>query len=210
MESLKYVAAASEDLIRRARLGDPAALGQLLEQRRPYLKLLSARYLAGGLQARVDSSDIVQQTCLSVHKRIQDFDTDDPVRFLAWLREIHLQNIKNVLREHVGTHKRTLTREEASVATMILEDRWTSSSPSQRLLDQESAVQLAVALESLSLPQREAIRLRFLEGLPLKETARCMERSEPTVVGLIHRGLVKLKELLQAEPADTCEQGERQ
>lgn len=201
MDSQRDFAATGEVLLRQARAGDAAALGQLMERHRPYLKLLSVRYLVGALQARVDSSDIVQQTCLSVHKRIQDFDTDDPAKFLAWLREIHLQNVKNALREHIGTDKRSLTREESMAATLVLEDRWTTTSPSQRLMDQETSVQLAIAMEGLSGPQREAIRLRFLEGMTLKETAQWMDRSEPTVVGLIHRALVRLKEVLPAEMA---------
>lgn len=195
-------ASRTQDLLRRARKGDPDALGNLLEQHRPYLRLLSQRRLGPALNARLDASDIVQQTCLSIHKKIDAIKTDDPAVFLAWLREVHDQNIKNVLREHLGTAKRSLTREEVGAATMILEDRDQAPSPSRRLMDQEDAVRLAMALECLSEPQREAIRLRFLEGLRLTEVAAQMQRSEPTVVGLISRALLKLKAKLQAEVGD--------
>ena len=88
----------------------------------------------------------------------------------------------------MGTGKRSLTREEAGAATIILEDRETAPLLSRRMMDQEAAVQFAIALECLSDPQREAIRLRFLEGLRLtREVAARMERTEPTVVGLIYR-----------------------
>lgn len=184
------------ELLRRARKGEKSALGRLLETHVPYLRLLSERYLTGGLGARVGSSDIVQETCLSVHKRIRDFDSDDPEKFLAWLREIHLQNVKNVLRDHLRTGKRALTREDAMAATLIVEDPSPQVQPSQRLLLTERSVQLAQALEQLSEPQREAIRLRFLEGLLLREVAARMQCAEPSVVGLIHRGLLRLKDVL--------------
>lgn len=190
-------------LLQRARRGESSALGRLLDRHVPYLRLLTDRYLKGGLRARVGSSDIVQQTCLSVHKRIRDFNSDDPEKFLAWLREIHLQNVKNVLRDHLQAEKRTLDREEALAATLIVKDPSPVIEPSQRLLQSELSVELAKALDTLSEPQREAIRLRFLEGLLLKDVATQMQRSEPTIVGLIHRGLVKLKDVLPAHAIDS-------
>ena len=62
------------ELIRRARQGDEKALGQLLDGHRAYLKLLAQRAVGGRLEARVDSSDLVQQTCLSAFKNFQSFD----------------------------------------------------------------------------------------------------------------------------------------
>lgn len=69
-------AASSEviDLIRRACDGDSAALGELLDGHRPYLKILTQRQLDPKIEARLDASELVQQTCLSVFRRIEQFE----------------------------------------------------------------------------------------------------------------------------------------
>src|SRR5688500_2620695 len=69
-------------LLDRARTGDAAAVGELLEAHRPLLKFLAMRYLDGPLGARLDASDLVQQTCLSVWGRIAQFDGHDPAAFV--------------------------------------------------------------------------------------------------------------------------------
>src|SRR5580704_11057698 len=62
--------AVNRELIERARVGDQAALGELLEKYRRYLWGLADKLLDDRAAARIDASDIVQQTCLSVHKHI--------------------------------------------------------------------------------------------------------------------------------------------
>jgi RNA polymerase sigma-70 factor (ECF subfamily) len=51
--------------------------------------------------------------------------------------------------------------------------------------------------------QRRVIELRHLRGLPVAEVAELMERSRPAVVGLLYRGLKRLRILLEAEDGGT-------
>ena len=186
--------------IQRARDGDPDALGELLEQHRGYLKVLAQRIFEGKLQARLDASDAVQRTCLSVHKAIRDFRGETPAEFLVWLRQIHEGNLYNLLREHLG-QRRGVNREDASAAEAmdsLIADA-VQSTPSQRILRDENSVQLTAALERLLPDQREAVRLRYLEGLTVKEIALALKRSEKAAGALILRGLAALRKLL-ADP----------
>src|SRR5580704_8652172 len=80
--------AVNRELIKRARGGDHAALGELLEKYRRYLWGLADRMLDDRAAARIDASDVVQQTCLSVHKQITEFEGHDDAQFVAWLRQI--------------------------------------------------------------------------------------------------------------------------
>ena len=91
--------AVNRELIERARGGDQVALGELLEKYRRYLWGLADRMLDDRAAARIDASDVVQQTCLSVHKQITEFDGHDDAQFAAWLRQIHERNIRNAARE---------------------------------------------------------------------------------------------------------------
>ena len=69
-----------------------------------------------------------------------------------------------------------------------------SSSPSQRMMRDEAAVVLAICLEQIPETQRQAIRMRYLEGMSLKEISERIEKSEMAVAGLLKRGLRALRE----------------
>lgn len=174
-------------------------MGQLLEHHRPYLKLLARRIIGEQLASRLDESDIVQQTCLSVFGRIEGFDGDDPDQFVAWLRTIHENNVRNVLRDHVSTQKRSVNRELALETDVGVHEIAPSqqSSPSQRLMQGEQAVRLAAALQKLSPDQREAVRLRYLEGWSLAEISEHTDRTKHSIAGLIKRGLSSLRKELR-------------
>lgn len=181
-------------LIAQARDGDSSALGQLLEHHRGYLKVLAQRMLGVQMQPRLDASDVVQRTCLSVQKAIAEFRGTTTPQFLVWLRQIHEGNVQNALREHLAG-KRDVGREAnataAEIESVIIDS--TQSTPSQRVLRDERAVRLAAELDSLPEDQREAIRLRYLEGLSLTEVGVVLNRSTKAASALILRGMVKLK-----------------
>lgn len=199
------VSTTPEILFERARGGDRAAVGELLEYCRPYLRLIAERMLDDRLTPRFDASDIIQQTCLSVLKRFESFEGNDHAQFLAWLRRLHEHNLLNAARDHRDAEKRDIRRE-------IPVDRFRSgldglaasvSSPSQRLLADERAMILAMALEQLPDRQREAIRCKYLEGLTVDEVAAHLKTTRYAVVGLLNRGLATLRHTLQQENSVT-------
>jgi RNA polymerase sigma-70 factor (ECF subfamily) len=55
---------------------------------------------------------------------------------------------------------------------------------------------LADALTKLPADQRQAIELHHLQGCPLAEVARQLDRSKGAVAALLFRGLRKLREVL--------------
>src|SRR5205823_3275559 len=71
------------------------------------------------------------------------------------------------------------------------------ASPSEQAIRQEQLFQLADALADLPEDQRTAVELHYLRDAPLAEIAATMQRSEPSVAGLLRRGLDKLRGLLQ-------------
>ena len=60
-------------LLAKARAGDTAALGTLLEQYRGYLTLLARTQIGRRLQGKADAADLVQETFLQVHQHITGF-----------------------------------------------------------------------------------------------------------------------------------------
>ena len=70
------------------------------------------------------------------------------------------------------------------------------STPSQRAADNEQLQRLADALIQLTDDQQQAVILHHLHAMKLTEVATQLGRSLEATAGLVHRGLKKLKELL--------------
>jgi len=70
------------------------------------------------------------------------------------------------------------------------------TTPSQKAIRGEQANRLAQALAALPDDQREAVRLRHLEGWALAEIAVRVGRSSAATAGLIKRGMKALRRRL--------------
>jgi RNA polymerase sigma-70 factor, ECF subfamily len=184
--------AAIVDLIRRARAGDREALGELLDAHRGYLRGVAEKLLNPRIAARIDASDVVQQTCLSIHKRIGEFDGEDAAQFVAWLRQVHERNIQNVVRDQLRAQKRAAARDEPLADLDAPAARQTS--PSRRAMRGEEAVRLSEALAKLPQNEQQALRLRYLEGRTLGEVCLEMGLTKDALVWLMKRAMKKVKD----------------
>ncbi len=191
-------------LIRQARDGDSDALGRLLDQYRAYFQILAARGIGARLGRRVNASDVVQQTMLEACRDFVQFLGSGEPELVAWLERILQRNISQLVRDHVATQKRAIGREQTrdgadSSQAERFDPAAQHSSPSQRAMRGEDAIHLARALASLPEDQREAVRLRHLEGWSLAEISEHFERTPTATAGLIKRGMQKLREKLGGE-----------
>jgi RNA polymerase sigma-70 factor, ECF subfamily len=187
-------------------MSDAAPTGRELEAFRDFLRLLARAGLDPRLQAKLDPSDIVQQTLLEAHRDLANFRGRTPEELRAWLRQVLARNLANALRDF-RRERRDVGREQAldalaaqssaRVAMWLAAD---GSSPSAGLERQEDAARLAAALEELPPAQREAVVLRHLHGWSLHDIARHTGKSTTAVAGLIHRGLNRLRERLEGGP----------
>ena len=197
---MTHTTAQFEELVRRAREGEQPALGKLLEGYRGYLRVLAEREIGPQLQRRISASDLVQQTFLSAWRNFGEFAGADAGQFLAWLRKIHERNIRDTLRDQVFAQKRAVGREQPLHPGSSADDGHLpdtrSISPSARAMLDEAAVRLARALEKLPDEQREAVRLRHLEGWSLGAIATHLGRSKLAVAALLKRGLAAVRKQL--------------
>lgn len=195
------------ELIQQARAGDGAALDRLLQLYREYLKLLVRSRAGGRLQARVDGSDIVQETLLRAARNIGQFEGDDEKDWCAWLARIAENEVIHQMRHHLGAAKRAAAREQrmddgASDGASRLQVWFakTQTSPSLAVMRKERAMLLANALARLPEDYREVLILRHLEGLEFNDVACRMDRSAGAVRVLWTRALKQLREELQSGP----------
>ena len=175
-----------------------------LERFRHYLSLLARAELGPKYRAKLDASDIVQQTLLDAHKKFDQFAGSTSAELAAWLRQILASNLADVFRAY-GREKRDIGRERSLFDSVDQSsarlEAWleaVQTSPIDRADRNEQLLRLAGALAQLPDEQCQAIELHHLQGMTLAEVARELGRTEPSVAGLLRRGLRKLRELLDA------------
>jgi RNA polymerase sigma-70 factor (ECF subfamily) len=195
-----------DTLLARARAGDAAALGALLEAHRPYLELLARVQLGRRLRGKADAADVVQETFLEAHRDLPAFRGTTAGEFAAWLRQVLARNLANLLRRYFGTQARDprLERELADDLDQSSEmlgavPAAPQSTPSRQAARREDAVRLADALGRLSADYRDVLVLRYLEGLSFPDVAARMGRSVDSVEKLWVRALARLRQMMGAE-----------
>jgi RNA polymerase sigma-70 factor (ECF subfamily) len=176
---------------------------QELARLREYLCLLARLQVRPLVQAKLDVSGVVQQTLLEAHQAWSQLEGRAEVEKVAWLRRALANNLADALRK-LRTAKRDIGREKSleqaleqssgRVADWLAAEQ---STPSEQAMHHEQSLQLAEALATLPENQRRAIEMKHLNGLSLVETAQQLECSTASVVGLLHRGVQRLRELMQ-------------
>jgi RNA polymerase sigma-70 factor (ECF subfamily) len=176
-----------------------------LEKYREYLCLLARTRLDPRLRGNLDTSDVVQQTLLKAYQGLDQFRGRSDAELAAWLRQILADEVDKILAQKRDVAREraiqnALDKSSARIETWLAADQ---SSPSQRASREEELLLKARALVQMPDDQRQAVELKHLHGRTVEEAAWEMGMSKPAVVGLLFRGMKKLRLLLE-EP-DSCE-----
>ncbi|MFO0959714.1 MAG: sigma-70 family RNA polymerase sigma factor [Isosphaeraceae bacterium] len=188
------------ELLLRARSGDEAALGCLLESYNGYLRIVAASLLRVAPRMAVDASDVVQETKLKACRGFPQFGGDDESQLVAWLRRILVNHVFTLCRKrgHAGRAAESLEAlldRSSSRAHRALAA--TGSSPSSHESRREQAVRVADALDCLEPDHREVLVLHYLDDLPHAEIGRRMNRSEGASRMLLMRAAMAFERKLR-------------
>jgi RNA polymerase sigma-70 factor (ECF subfamily) len=174
-----------------------------LEHYREYLRVLARLQLDARLQAKLDPSDLVQQTLLKAHEKRDQFRGTTEGEFTAWLRQILADQLAKGLRRYatgardVGLEQslqQSLSASSARLEAWLVDQ---APQPSGQAAHNEELLRLSAALAQLPEDQRRAVELKHLKGLPASEVAAAMGKSTRAVAGLLLRGLKRLRQLLE-------------
>ncbi len=187
---------------------DEFPVGADLERYRHYLRLLAGAQLGSRPGARIDPSDLVQQTLLEAYQKRHQYRGGSDAERAGWLRMILARNVADALRAQ-GRLKRDVARER-SLEHELAESSarlgaWLADegpSPSEHAQRHEQAIRLADALTRLSADQREALVLHYWQGYTLAEVCAQLRRTPGSVAGLLKRGLKNLRQELGAIRSD--------
>jgi RNA polymerase sigma-70 factor (ECF subfamily) len=194
----------AEGLLRRARAGDQAAPGPLLERYRHYLTLLARLQIGRRLQGKFDPADVVQETFLQAHGKFDQFQGSTEAEFVGWLRQILASRLAKFLRHYWGTRGRDVRLErqlrvDLDRSSQALGRALASpaDSPSKEAARREQAVTVANALERLPEHYREVILLHEFEDLNFADVGQRLGRTVDSVKNLWLRALARLRALLE-------------
>lgn len=189
-------------LLAQAQAGSRAAFDQLFERHRPYLCRVIDLRLDRRLGARVDESDIVQETQLEAFRRLDDYLRRRPMAFRLWLRKTAQERLLMAQRQHLGAARRAVGREVPlpDHSSLLLAQQFVAvaSTPSQQLDRAELALRVRKVLSQLSEADREVLLLRNLEALSNQETAEVLQIDPAAASQRYGRALLRLRKLLIA------------
>ncbi|HKQ18882.1 MAG TPA: sigma-70 family RNA polymerase sigma factor [Candidatus Eisenbacteria bacterium] len=181
-------------LLQLVRHGDRPARERLAAR---YLQIL--RRLAHGrlpLRARdmMDTDDLVQVTLVRALDHVEDFEPRHEGAFLAYMRRILLNQIRDEIRRVARRPARSELESDPPAP-----DR----SPLEEAIGRETVERYEAVLDQLREDQREAIILRLELGFTYQQIAEALGRDSPNAVRMmVTRALVRLGELLGGEPGD--------
>lgn len=189
------------DLVGQAVAGRPLALDRLLLDHYPRLAARVDQKLPDDLRAVVAPEDIIQETFTDAFRGIGGFRPEGQDAFYRWLTAIADNRVTDAVRaaraaKRGGGRQRAEGPDRSSIAALIdllAVNEWT---PSRSAGGHEAGAAVQVALAGLKPEYREALHMRFLEGLSVAEVAGRLGKTEPAVHKLCSRGLQALRESL--------------
>jgi RNA polymerase sigma-70 factor (ECF subfamily) len=191
-------------LLSKAVAGEQYAMEMLLwVYHDPLLKHIAAR-LPPDRDPCISAEDILQETFLQSWRDIRSHEPRGSAAFYAWLRTIAEHRLQDLLKAARAAKRGGGRRiapagepEGASSAANLLDLLgWHEETPSRSAARHEAERALQVALSGLKSEYRQALLLRYIDGLPVAEVAARMGRSKGSVLMLCQRALEKLRAAL--------------
>ncbi len=192
-----------DEVIERLVRGDAEALAVFLVAKRGSLQAFIEHRLGAALRTKIEADDIFQETSAEAVRSLAEAPLAGRDPF-GWLCQIAERRIIDAHRRFFGSQKRNAARERALDAPRAGEERGglvdlliaSMTSASQAFSRDQRQQRLLSAMETLSAEQREALRLRYLEGQSSKEIGAKLGKSDGATRVLLTRSLQKLREML--------------
>ena len=176
-------------LLDAAQEGDDAARERLFAHCRPLLRRWAHGRLPPFARDLAETEDVVQTTLIRAYNNLEGFESRGKGSFLAYLRTILLNAVKEELRRSGRRPEDTERIEPADDATNpVLADAITT----------ETLDKYERGLEQLTDAQREAVVLRLEFGLSYAELADEVGAPSPDAARMqVSRAIVRLAELME-------------
>lgn len=169
------------ELVARTRSGDSDAFGVLVSR---YYEACR-RFAYHMLGDRSDAEDVVQDTLIRAYRAIERYDERD--QFRGWLFRILTNQCRNALTSR-GRRTRRFVQDDVAIEQ--------AHAPAAGLQLGADHAALARAMAQLDPLQREAILLKYAEGLEYAEMTSVTGVGESALKMRVKRGSAQLRRLL--------------
>ena len=181
-------------LLDQVRQGNRAALGHLLDDLRPYIRVIVHGQRHGQLAKSNEDSDLIQEALMQAMQSIETFDGTTLGEWLAWLRTI---TVRTTYRMRRSTNPQLIGESsDWDLATLITDQEPAAHA---HLIRNEMADRMALALARLPDDMQQVLLGRLVDELDHSELAQQLGRSTGSVRMLYLRALRKLREIWQTE-----------
>jgi RNA polymerase sigma-70 factor (ECF subfamily) len=169
------------EVIERVLGGDTEAFGLLVDRYQDSLAAY-AKHMTGSLD---EAEDIVQESFVRAFKALRQ--CKDPDRFGGWLFRI----VSNQCKTHLARRRR---RREEPLASAAREAD--SGGAEKQAEAEELREKVQQALQRISPDQREALVLRYVQGMSLPEMTELLATTVPALKMRLLRGRQNLRSIL--------------
>jgi RNA polymerase sigma-70 factor (ECF subfamily) len=188
--------------------GDRGAVDRLFERHRDAVRRMIELRLDRAVAARVDASDVVQETLLEASRRLAEYVKDPAMPFHLWIRHIARDRVIDAHRRHRAAGRRSVDREQRlealpcssqSSIQLLHQLQAEGLTPAAQAIRAEMLQRFELALGEMGEDDREILLMRHVEQLSNQEVARALELTEPAASMRYLRALRRLRELLGEE-----------
>lgn len=189
----------TDGLLGEVARGNVAAGEELLARHRRRIRQMVAVRLDRRLAARVDASDVIQETFAEAARKLPEYALRRPLPFYPWLRQIAWERLAKLHRSHVVAEMRSVGREVThdfgDPSADLLAQRFvdTATSPSRMVMRAELLDRVRQELDRMSERDREVLVLRYLEELSVADIAAVLSITEGAVKVRHLRALDRLR-----------------
>lgn len=191
------------DLVQRVKNRDHEALAAYIDQSRAQLAGFLKAITGEHLLAVVEVDDLIQEVSTAALTGLDSAPLDQ-YEPMQWLQQIARRRVVDAHRFHFGAQRRDAGRQQsmhaggADSSAMGFEQLLAASmtSPSAAVSRDVRMLRMQAAIAQLGDEQRTAVQMRYAQGLPTKDIAEKLGKSDVAVRVLLSRSMRQLEKLL--------------
>ncbi len=164
-------------LVKKAMRGNPKAFGALIRDEQEYLYRMAFLYT----REEQDALDAVQESILKAYQSLKTLR--EPDYFHTWLTRILINTAKDLCRKRRPV-------EDLQAAENL---------PAPEGMAPEERMDLYNALERLPEDYRDVVRLKYFDGLTIREIAQQLGMPEGTVSARLSRAIKRMRNEMKEE-----------
>lgn len=176
-----------KELIKKCQAGEKEAFQELIVKYHPFVY----KFLIKVTQNKHEAEDLTQETFLKLIRNIEKFDIECNTKFSTYLITVAKNSYIDYFRK-----QSKLSFSSIDESFELVDKNYNLENTILDAFEGKAALE---KLEELSKEQRIAIKLKYIEGLTLKEIGERLEIEPKTVKSRIHNGIEKLRKMFERE-----------